>query len=105
MAAITRRQRDLIDFIMSFVATNHYSPSFEEIAKGLGLKSIATVHKHISHLKAKGLLTSNPNKARSIEVVPQLSLMKDRFEFHGSQRLWDTIDLCYWVRQNSRDVV
>jgi repressor LexA len=40
--AVTRRQKEVIDFLESFVARNGYSPSFEEIARGMGLKSLAT---------------------------------------------------------------
>ena len=45
--AITRRQRQVYDYISRFVAEKGYSPSFEEIGHGLGLSSLATVHKHI----------------------------------------------------------
>ena len=43
--AVTRRQKEVLDFLESFVMRNGYSPSFEEIARGMGLKSLATVHK------------------------------------------------------------
>src|SRR5438270_13183759 len=55
--AITRRQREVYDFISRFVTEHGYSPSFEEIGQGLKLNSLATVHKHISNLEKKGLLT------------------------------------------------
>jgi len=48
--AITRRQREVYDFISRFVTENGYSPSFEEIGHGLKLNSLATVHKHITNL-------------------------------------------------------
>jgi repressor LexA len=51
--AITRRQRELYDFISRFVAENQYSPSFEEIKVGMGLSSLATVHKHVTNLEKK----------------------------------------------------
>src|ERR1051325_3775756 len=50
--AITRRQREVYDFISRFVTENGYSPSFEEIGQGLKLNSLATVHKHISNLNS-----------------------------------------------------
>ena len=68
--AVTRRQKEVIDFLDSFVTRNGYSPSFEEIARGLGLKSLATVHKHISNLERKGLLDRTHNRSRSIDVLP-----------------------------------
>ena len=69
--AITRSQREVYDFISRFVAEHGYSPSFEEIGKGLELNSLATVHKHISNLEKKGLLTRDYNHSRSIDLLPQ----------------------------------
>lgn len=68
--ALTRRQRQVYDFIADFVAKQGYSPSFEEIGDGLGLSSLATVHKHICNLEEKGLLKRAYNRSRSIDLVP-----------------------------------
>src|SRR5213593_965303 len=68
--AITRRQRQIYDFISEFVQTHQYSPSYEEIKQGMGLNSLATVHKHISNLEKKGLLTRDYNRSRSIDLLP-----------------------------------
>jgi repressor LexA len=68
--AVTRRQKEILDFLESFVSRNGYSPSFEEIARGMGLKSLATVHKHITNLEKKGLLDRVHNRSRSIDVLP-----------------------------------
>ena len=68
--AITRRQKEVLDFISSFTQRNGYSPSYEEIAHGLGLRSLATVHKHITNLHNKGLLQRAHNRSRSIDVLP-----------------------------------
>ena len=54
--ALTRRQREVFDFIQSFVAEKRYSPSLEEIGAHFGLSSVATVHKHVQHLVEKGYL-------------------------------------------------
>jgi repressor LexA len=69
--AITRRQKEVIDFLSSFTSKNGYSPSYEEIAAGLGLNSLATVHKHVTNLQTKGLLQRAHNRSRSIDVIPQ----------------------------------
>jgi repressor LexA len=69
--AVTRRQKEVIDFISGFVQREGYSPSFEEIARGLNLSSLATVHKHVTNLQAKGLLQRAHNRSRSIDIVPQ----------------------------------
>lgn len=74
--AITRRQRQVLDFITNFIRENGYSPSFEEIGQGLGLSSLATVHKHISNLDQKGYLKRGYNRSRSIDVVPNKSRAK-----------------------------
>ena len=69
--ALTRRQKQVIDLIARFVEDNGYSPSYEEIAKGLNLASLATVHKHISALEAKSYLRRGFNQSRSIEIGPK----------------------------------
>ncbi len=68
--AITRRQKEVLDFLSNFTQTNGYSPSYEEIASGLGLNSLATVHKHVTNLQAKGMLQRAHNRSRSIDVLP-----------------------------------
>ena len=74
--AITRRQREVYDFISRSVAENGYSPSFEEIGKGLELSSLATVHKHVTNLEKKGLLTRDYNRSRSIDLLPPKGRLK-----------------------------
>lgn len=66
--ALTRRQKEVMDFLSSFIAERGYSPSYEEIAAGLGLASLATVHKHIQALEVKQYLRRNYNHSRSLEV-------------------------------------
>src|SRR5213595_3313381 len=74
--AITRRQRQIYDFISEFVQTHQYSPSYEEIKQGMGLSSLATVHKHVSNLEKKGLLTRDYNRSRSIDLVAPKGKLK-----------------------------
>ena len=74
--ALTRRQRQVYDFIAGFVHSHGYSPSFEEIGGGLGLSSLATVHKHVSNLEKKGLLRRDYNRSRSIDLLPPRGRMK-----------------------------
>jgi len=69
--ALTKRQKQVLDFIAGFVDENGYCPSYEEIARGLGLASLATVHKHISVLEAKNYLKRGFNQSRSIELTPK----------------------------------
>jgi repressor LexA len=74
--ALTRRQKQVYDFLAQFVETNGYSPSFEEIGEGLGLSSLATVHKHVSNLEQKGLLKRDYNRSRSIDLLKPRGRMK-----------------------------
>jgi repressor LexA len=74
--AITKRQRQMYDFISDFVQKRSYSPSFEEIGEGMGLSSLATVHKHVSNLEKKGLLTRDYNRSRSIDLLPPKGKLK-----------------------------
>jgi repressor LexA len=66
--ALTPRQKEVLDYIIGYVDEHGYSPSFEELAAGLKLASLATIHKHITALEQKGYLTRRYNESRSIEV-------------------------------------
>jgi repressor LexA len=68
---LTRRQREVMDFIAGFLRERNYSPSFEEIGQGMNLSSLATVHKHISTLERKGFLKRAYNCSRSLEPGPK----------------------------------
>jgi len=74
--AITRRQRQVYDFIADFVQKNGYSPSYDEIRMGLELNSLATVHKHITNLEKKGLLRRDYNRSRSIDLLQPKGRLK-----------------------------
>ncbi len=69
--ALTRRQKQVMDFIARYQSEHGYSPSYEEIAEGLGLASLATVHKHIGALEAKHYLRRRYNQSRSLELTPK----------------------------------
>jgi repressor LexA len=68
---LTRRQREVMDFIAEFLRERGYSPSFDEIGRSLQLSSLATVHKHISTLERKGFLRRGHNRSRSLEPGPR----------------------------------
>jgi repressor LexA len=69
--ALTKRQKDFLDFLSGFLEKKGYSPSYEEIAGGLDLASLATVHKHILALESKQYLKRGFNQSRSLEVTPK----------------------------------
>jgi repressor LexA len=66
---LTKRQKEVLDFLVGFLNKHGYSPSFEEIARPLKLTSLATVHKHITTLERKGFIRRGYNQSRSIEVT------------------------------------
>ena len=69
--AVTKRQKQVLDFVARFIEDNGYSPSYEEIARGLDLASLATVHKHISTLETKQYLKRGFNQSRSLDLGPK----------------------------------
>lgn len=69
--ALTKRQKEVLDFIADFVEEHGYSPSYEELAHGLNLASLATVHKHIQALESRNYLRRLFNQSRSLEVAPK----------------------------------
>jgi repressor LexA len=69
--ALTKRQKDFLDFLSGFLEKNGYSPSYEEIAGGMQLASLATVHKHILSLESKQYLKRGFNQSRSLEISPK----------------------------------
>jgi repressor LexA len=71
--ALTKRQKQVLDFIANFIGDNGYSPSYEEIAHGLELASLATVHKHISALETKNYIKRGFNRSRSLELGPKFA--------------------------------
>lgn len=65
----TKKQRELLTFIESFIAEHGYSPSYREIMSGLGYTSVASVALHINSLIKRGHLRKRDRSARSLEVV------------------------------------
>ena len=65
---LTKRQKEIYDFLRDYLAREGYAPSLEEIGAHFGLSSVATVHKHIQNLVQKGLLRKTWNRSRSIEL-------------------------------------
>lgn len=68
--SLTKRQREILDYLASYTEDNGYAPSFEEIAKQFNYNSLATVHEHLSNLERKGYIKRAYNESRGIEVLP-----------------------------------
>ncbi|MEJ2217219.1 MAG: transcriptional repressor LexA [Gemmatimonadota bacterium] len=67
---LTKRQKEILDFVKQFLEENGYSPSFEEIARHFHYSSLATVHEHLENLRQKGFIRKSYNESRSIELIP-----------------------------------
>ena len=70
MQPLTKRQREILDYLNEFIEQHGYAPSLEEIGRRFGLSSLATVHKHLTNLQDKGYIRRAWNKSRSVELVP-----------------------------------
>jgi repressor LexA len=66
---LTRRQREIYDYLAEFIEHNGYAPSLEEIAARFRLSSVATVHEHLENLESKGAVRRDPHKSRAIELT------------------------------------
>lgn len=71
MDPLTKRQKEILDFIQSYIASHDYAPSYREIAEFFNLSSVATVSDHVENLKEKGYLTKDYNEARSLQLTPR----------------------------------
>ena len=67
---VTRRQKEMMDFLDEYIERNGYAPTIEETAEHFGLRSLATVHKHLTNLQKKGLIKRDWNRSRALELVP-----------------------------------
>ena len=70
MQPLTKRQREILDYLNEFIAQHGYAPSLEEIGKRFTLSSLATVHKHLTNLQDKGFIRRAWNRSRSVELLP-----------------------------------
>src|SRR5207249_12303040 len=70
MLPLTKRQREILDYLTEFIQEHGYAPSLEEIGRRFGLSSLATAHKHLTNLQEKGFIKRAWNRSRSVEMVP-----------------------------------
>ena len=69
MLPLTKRQREILDYLNDFIQQHGYAPSLEEIGRRFGLSSLATVHKHLTNLQEKGFIKRAWKRSRSVELV------------------------------------
>jgi len=72
MSKLTKKQKQVFDFINTYISENGISPTIEEIRKELKLKAVSTIHEHINSLKEKGYLSKSENSARSLSLKKQI---------------------------------
>ena len=70
MLPLTKRQREILDYLQDFIQQHGYAPSLEEIGRRFALSSLATVHKHLTNLQEKGFIRRSWNRSRSVELLP-----------------------------------
>ena len=66
---LTKRQREILDYLNEFIQQHGYAPSLEEIGRRFNLSSLATVHKHLTNLQEKGFIRRSWNRSRSVELL------------------------------------
>ena len=110
----TKRQKELLDYVDTFIQEHGYSPSYREIMNAIGYKSVSTVAIHIDGLIQKGFLRKRDNSARSLEVVTisaataaqsktvspakekwMVDAINDRFHLYGQSPNQMTLDELY----------
>jgi repressor LexA len=67
---LTKRQREILNYLTTYTEQNGYAPSFEEIAESFDYNSLATVHEHLSNLERKGYIKRSYNESRAITILP-----------------------------------
>ena len=73
MQPLTKRQREILDYLNEFIQQHGYAPSLEEVGRRFNLSSLATVHKHLTNLQEKGFIRRAWNRSRSVELMPSRS--------------------------------
>lgn len=78
MATLTKRQKQLLDYLNNYIGQFGYAPTLQEIGNFFGLSSLATIHKHLKNLEGKGFIKRKWNHSRALEMVDNA--------VHGSAR-------------------
>lgn len=73
---LTKRQKQILDYIKKFIDKNDYAPTLEEIRRHFRLSSVSTIHQHIEAIKSKGYLDKLENHPRAINITKQKSILE-----------------------------
>jgi len=69
MATLTKRQKQMVDYLENYIEENGYAPTLAEVGQYFGLSSLATVHKHLRNLESKGFIRRTHNHSRALEIA------------------------------------
>jgi repressor LexA len=69
MATLTKRQKQMVDFLEHYIGEHGYAPTLAEVGEYFGLSSLATVHKHLRNLEGKGFIRRMHNHSRALEIA------------------------------------
>ncbi|NCU31239.1 hypothetical protein EOM57_05640 [Candidatus Saccharibacteria bacterium] len=84
----SKKQKELLSFIDTFIAGHGYGPSYREIMRGMGYKSVSTVAIHVDGLIARGCLRKRTRSARSLEVIEPSTISTKNTHVVKSEEKW-----------------
>jgi repressor LexA len=71
MIQLTKRQKEILKYISSYIESNSYSPTYDEIKDNFGLSALSTIHEHITELANKGYIKRDEKSPRGISLIPK----------------------------------
>ena len=87
MATLTKRQKQMVDYLEHYIGEHGYAPTLAEVGQFFGLSSLATVHKHLRNLETKGFIKRMHNHSRALEIAGRTATAAETDESHCSDRL------------------
>ncbi len=84
MATLTKRQKQMVDFLEQYISEHGYAPTLAEIGQYFGLSSLATVHKHLRNLEQKGAIQRQHNHSRALELPRARQPGVRELKLHGT---------------------
>ena len=101
---MTKKQRELLNFISAFIKTNGYAPSYREVMKSLHYRSVSTVATHVENLISLGYLEKKDRSARSLRVVGKdVDFTEVRVSVAQQKWLVDLIDKKFLVLEENKN--
>jgi repressor LexA len=73
MATLTKRQKQMVDYLENYIDEHGYAPTLAEVGEYFGLSSLATVHKHLRNLETKGFIRRTHNHSRALEIAGKMN--------------------------------